>query len=143
MPRPTSVRSMTPRRSPRRSIQLPACREKRRFGTSATVVSAPICAGDACSASTAVNGSATSVIWSPISDTAWPRKYLRKFAFSRRRGGSTAPTVDDRLLDGCGRRVQHLAHLRGEVVRAERLLQERDPRLEHAVVVDRRVGVSR
>ena len=50
----TSATSITCRRPPRRSTQLPAWSEKIRFGTSATVVSAPICPADACSASTAV-----------------------------------------------------------------------------------------
>jgi hypothetical protein len=45
-----------------------------RFGTSAIVVSAPICAADAWSASTAVSGNAINVIWSPTSDTACPMK---------------------------------------------------------------------
>src|SRR5580765_8067896 len=84
-----SVTSITRRRSPRRSTQLPACSEKIRFGTSATVVSAPICPAEACSASTAVSGSAISEIWSPTSDTACPMKYRRKLTFSRSSGGST------------------------------------------------------
>ena len=41
---------------------------------SAIVVSAPICAAEAFSASTAVSGNAISVIWSPSSETAWPMK---------------------------------------------------------------------
>src|SRR4051794_35918856 len=137
-PRPMSVASITLRRSPRRSIQLPACSEKRRFGTSAAVVKAPICAADACSARTAVSGSAITVIWSPISDTACPKKYRRKFAFSRRSGGITAAS----LVDRDGGAVEDDAHPARKVVGAERLLQERDPRLEHTVMTDRRVGVA-
>ena len=38
--------------------------------------------------------------------------------------------------------VEHLAHLARQAVGVERLLQERDARLEHAVVSDRRVGVA-
>ena len=44
-PRQMSVTSITWRRPARRSTQLPAWSEKMRFGTSAIVVSAPICAG--------------------------------------------------------------------------------------------------
>ena len=46
------------------------------------------------------------------------------------------------LVDRRGLAVQHRAHLAGELVGAERLLEERDPGLEHAVAVDRGVGVA-
>jgi len=84
-----SVASITCRRRPRRSTHTPACSEKMRFGISATVSSAPICPGVACSASTAVSGSAISDTWSPSIEIDCPTKYRRKFLFSRRIGGST------------------------------------------------------
>src|SRR4051812_963727 len=158
-----SVAIITCRRLPRRSTHTPAWSAKRRFGTSAAVSSAPICAGVASSASTAVSGSAISVTWSPTSETACPMKYRRKLWFSRRISGSTralnltrcsanlanlvvaravprssrAGEPRQRLsVDGEGGLVEDEAHLAREVVRAERLLQECDARLEDAVVVD-------
>ena len=52
------------------------------------------------------------------------------------------PDSSLRSVDGDGSFVEQHAHLARQVVRAERLLQERNPRLEDAVVADRRVGVT-
>ncbi len=53
------------RRRPRRSAQAPACIPNNRLGSHWRAVSSPIVVEPACSASTAVNGTATAATWSP------------------------------------------------------------------------------
>ena len=69
---------MFSRRWERRSIQTPAGKEKRKCGSQASAVRIPTSSAVASSASTAVSGIASALIWSPKTEIDWPAQNRTK-----------------------------------------------------------------
>ena len=109
-------------------------------------MSAPIWPAVAWRASTAVSGSAIAVIWSPserhglAEEEAAEACVLAKQRWKRgpaHRASQSAPSVDGHGYGG----VEERAHPAREIVGGERLGQQDDVRVEHAVVAERVVSV--